>query len=170
MLIALIRPFSHLTREDMGGFDPKERCYAHASSLMLAIWTFRAFAILRFEYYLVHPLSSAAFIVLGDLDHGPAQTDTLIRACHCLYEMTSNLPLADDCLLAINGAFKRSRQQLPPYVLRYYGSERQRRGDGLMHHAHAALIPTTADSSFADCVQSLSFQELLDGLDDIVPD
>jgi len=71
MFIAILRPFSHMTREQFGGFDPGERCYAHAASLVSAIWTFRAFAHLRFECWLNHALGTTAYIVIRHSEEGP---------------------------------------------------------------------------------------------------
>lgn len=168
MSTAILRPFSHMPKEEFGRFNPRERCCSHASRMMTAIWTYRAFAILRTEYWLIHPISTAALIVIQDLDPGSAEVETLIRACQCLQDMTSTLPLAADCLSTINGAFRRSKLQLPHYVHRFFVNARHRK-DGLMHHAFAALMPTQArnNPSRVENTLGLSFQELLDELEDI---
>jgi hypothetical protein len=168
MLITILRPFCQLVQDSLNDLNPKQRCYVHASSLMSNIWTFRAFSILRHEYWLVHGLSTAAFVVLQDLDHGPEQLDTLIRACHCLHEMTLTLPLATDCLLAINAAFRRSQLTVPDHVARYFGKDQRRRRDGLMQHVYAALLPTPeVNLNGVGKNRDLSLQELMADLDDL---
>jgi hypothetical protein len=165
MLVAILRPFAQLSKEDFGPFDPEDRCYAHTSSLMSSIWTFRAFCVLKYDYWLVHAISTAAFVAIRGLDHGPAQMDVLIRACQCLHEMASILPLATDCLSTINAAFRKSKVQLPSFVLKYFSAETVHQKDGLMHHARAALMPASESGP-----ASPLYQELLDWLDNLEVD
>lgn len=140
---------------------------------MSSIFTYRAFAILRTEYWLIHPITVAALIVCQDLEFGSAQVDTFIRAGQCLQDMTGTLPLAADCLMTIKAAFKSSGLQVPPYLRRYL-EKAQHRKDGLMHHAIAALVPTQKEfKTTKDCDNrnwEPTFQELLDGLEVITLD
>ncbi|CAI6336051.1 unnamed protein product [Periconia digitata] len=80
MLTAILHPFSQFSQDQFGRFDPRQRCYSHANRMMTAIWTYRAFAILRTEYWLMHLISAAAFIVLDNLQHGSEEVETLVRA------------------------------------------------------------------------------------------
>ena len=172
MLSAILHPFVQLSKENFGRFDPKQRCYSHANRMMTAIWAFRALSILRTDYWLMHPISTAAFIVLNNLQHGSDEVETLVRASQCLREMTSAFPLAADCLSTINGAFKRARLQVPAYAHRYFAEARHRK-EGLMHHAIAAIMPTEDSESSTSNRHSTwgpSFQELLDELDEITLD
>ncbi len=161
MLTAILRPFSHMSREQFGRFDPKERCYAHASSLMACIWTFRSFSILRLEYYLTHVIGTAGYIVLREAENAPAQLDTLIRACQCLHEMRVSLPLATDVLSGIHAAFRRCKLQMPVYMQKYFTTVRQRTG-GLLHHAVAAVLPSKTEVGRIESGAELRLQELLD--------
>ena len=163
---AILRPFSHFTKEQFGRFNPRERCYAHAASLVSAVWTFRAFSILRFEYWLSHALGTAAYIVVSEFKGGPTLMDTLIRACQCLHEMRVSLPLATDVLSGIEAAFKRYRLPMPEHLRKYFVTPIPRK-DGLMHHAVAALLPNSIEDNLNRGRAELQLQELLDGLDDI---
>ncbi len=170
MLTAILRPFGQMSKQEFGKFNPRERCCSHANRMMTAIWTYRAFAILRTEYWLVHAITTSALIVLQDLEIGSSEVDTLIRAARCLQEMMGTLPLAGDCLSTINAAFKHSGLQAPAYVHRYLNQARHRK-DGLMHHAIAALLPTqNSDNPYSvmDSAWGPSFQELLGELEDPV--
>lgn len=113
LLSAVLHPFFKLPKEGFGRFDPKQRCYSHANRTMTAIWAFGALSILRTDYWLMHPISTCAFIVLNNLQHGSEEVETLVRAGQCLREMKSAFPLAADCLSTINGAFKSARLQVP---------------------------------------------------------
>lgn len=166
MLTAILRPFTHMSRLEFGKFDPRERCFAHASSLASAIWTFRAFSIIRFEYWLTHALGTAAYIVVGSTEDAPIQMDTLMRACHCLYEMHTTLPLATDVLCGIHAALKMCQEPVPAFVGKYFAMLHHRR-DGLMHHSVAALLPDTTDIARVDNGKDVQLQELLNRLDDI---
>ncbi|KXJ90100.1 nitrate assimilation regulatory protein nirA [Microdochium bolleyi] len=169
MLVSVLRPFCQMTKEQFGRFDPRERCFAHVASMMSAIWTFRAFAHLRFEYWLTHPLGTGAFIVLQEAGKNePIHMDTLIRACQCLHEMRVSQPLASDVLSAIRAAFKRSKIPVPAYMDRYFDTVKHRK-DGLMHHAVAALLPSPLDDRTGGTAE-LQLQELLDAFDDIAID
>lgn len=167
MLTAILRPFGQMSKKEFGRFNPRERCCSHASKMINEIWTYRANAILKIEYWLMHPATVSGLIVVQDLELGSAEVDTLIRACQCVDEMRTTYPLATDCLSTIHGAFKRTRLQTPDYVRKFFVETRHRK-DGLMHHAIAALMPTGNDSSpnsRIDNTWSPSFQELLDMLE-----
>ncbi|KAH7014447.1 nitrate assimilation regulatory protein nirA [Microdochium trichocladiopsis] len=166
MLVSILRPFCQMTKEQFGRFDPREKCFAHVASMMSAIWTFRAFAHLRFEYWLTHPLGTGAFIVLQEASkNDPIHMDTLVRACQCLHEMRVSLPLATDVLSGIRAAFKRSKILVPAYMDRYFEMIRHRK-DGLMHHAVAALLPNPLIDRTGNAAE-LQLQELLDAFDDV---
>ncbi|KAK7908706.1 hypothetical protein PG985_016009 [Apiospora marii] len=171
MLTAILRPFAQTSRAQFGAsFDPRERCLAHASSMVSAIWAFRAFAHVRFEYWLTHPLGWAAYLVVGgglDDDAAPVQMDTLARACQCLHEMRAHLPLAADVLCGVQAAFKRCGQPVPAFLGRYFDAGLRHRRDGLMHRAVAPLLPGPAGGEQAAGGAELQLQELLDGLDDM---
>ena len=169
MFTAILRPFSHMTKEEFGRFDPKERCYAHAGHLTSAIWTFRAFSILRFEYWLTHALGTAAYIAIRESENTPIQIDTLVRACQCLHEMKVSLPLATDVLSGINAVFKRYRLQVPEYMKKYFATTRHRK-DGLLHHAVAALLPDIMEGGRVGIRAELQLQELLDEFDGLGTD
>ncbi|KAG7404013.1 Nitrogen assimilation transcription factor nit-4 [Fusarium oxysporum f. sp. rapae] len=147
MFTAILCPFSHMTKEQFGRYNPRELCNAHAGSLMSAVWTFRTFAQIRFKYYLCHPLGTAAYIVLQEAQNTPIQMDILIRAYQCLHEMSISLPLATDVLGGIRAAFKRK--------------------DGLMHHAMTALLPSSNEAGGNDIRAEMQLQELLDESDAI---
>ena len=166
MFTALLRPFSHMTKEQFGRFNPRERCYAHAASLVSAVWTFRAFSVLHFEYWLNHALGTAAYVVIYESEHTPTQIDTLVRACQCLHEMRISLPLATDVLSGIHAAFKWYKLQVPAYMTRFFTTVRHRK-DGLMHHAVAALLPTSTEGGRFRSEAELQLQELLDDYDDL---
>ncbi|OAA72601.1 Transcription factor [Cordyceps fumosorosea ARSEF 2679] len=119
MYIAILRPFAHTTKERFGRFDPHERCAAHASHVVTAIWTFRAYGQLRYEYYLVHPLGTACYIMLQDAE-APVKMDSLVRACQCLYVMRTTLPLAVDVLSGVRAAFYKDRLTIPTFMARYF--------------------------------------------------
>ena len=172
MITAILRPFGQLSKLEFGRFSPRERCCSHASRLMTSVWTYRAFAILRTEYWLIHPITTAALIVCQDLDFGSAEIDTFMRAGQCLQEIMGTLPLAVDCLVTIKGAFKRSGIEVPPQLRRFLDKARHRK-DGLMHHAVAALMPTQKGGdtiSGGDEKWAPTFQELLDELEGVVID
>lgn len=168
MLTAILRPFAQTSRAQFGAsFDPRERCLAHANSLVSAIWAFRSFAHVRFEYWLTHPLGWAAYLAVGGLDDAPGQMDTLARACQCLHEMRATLPLAADVLCGVQAAFKRCGLPVPAFLGRYFDAGLRHRSDGLMHHAVAALLPGVVEGEQAARGVELQLQELLDGLDDM---
>ena len=166
MFTAVLRPFSHMTREEFGRFDPRERCYSHAASLVSAVWTFRAFFVLRFEYWLNHALGTAAYITINESEHAPIQYDTLVRACQCLHEMRTSLPLATDVLSGIHAAFKWCNLQVPALMAKYFTTVR-RRQDGLLHHAVAALLPAPAEGGRVGTEAELQLQALLDEFDGV---
>lgn len=172
LLSAVLHPFVKLPKEGFGRFDPKQRCYSHANRTMTAIWAFGALSILRTDYWLMHPISTCAFIVLNNLQHGSEEVETLVRAGQCLREMKSAFPLAADCLSTINGAFKSARLQVPAYAHRYFTEIRHQK-EGLMNHATAAIMPIEDSESPTSTRHSMwgpSFQELLDELDGITLD
>lgn len=79
VILAILRPFTTLTKEQFGRFNPKDRCVAHASNLVSVIWAFRTFAQIRCEYYLTHPLASFALILLAGCQDEPVQMDLVAR-------------------------------------------------------------------------------------------
>ena len=160
MFTAILRPFTHMSREQFGKFDPRDRCYSHANSLISVIWTFRAFSCLRFEYWLCHALGTAGYIVVGGTEDSPIQMDTLLRACQCLHEMRVFLPLATDVLCGIHVALKRSGQRVPSFVEKYFAQIHHRK-DGLMHHSVAALLPKATNIARIDNGEDVQLQELL---------
>ncbi|EWZ78317.1 hypothetical protein FOWG_17403 [Fusarium oxysporum f. sp. lycopersici MN25] len=166
MFTVLLRPFSHMSKEKFGRFDPRERCLAHANSLMSAIWTFRSFAHLRFEYWLTHVTGTAAYIVLQEAGDSPPQMDTLIRACQCLEEMRVSFPIATDVLAGISAAFYRYKVQMPAFIRRYFDKVHHRK-DGLLHHAVAALLPNSPEIGRVRSGAEVQLQELLNGFDNI---
>lgn len=175
MLTAILRPFAHLSAPQFGAaFTPRQRCYTHANRLMSLVWSYRSLAILRTDYWIMHPIATAAFIVLDNLQYGSEEVDTLVRAGRCLREMAEAFPLATDYLATIHAAFHRARVSVPGYAARYFEEARHRK-EGLMHRAPAALLPAAMESedgdgeesgSKADATWGPSFQELLDALDD----
>ena len=163
MFTAILRPFSYMTKEQFGRFDPRERCYAHSGSLTSAAWTFRAFSILHFEYWLTHALGTAAYIVIRESEKAPIQIDTLVRACQCLHEMKVSLPLATDVLSGIHTAFKKYKLQVPDHMKKYF-TELHRK-DGLMHNAIVSLLPDWTELGRTGNGADLLLQELLNELD-----
>lgn len=163
MAIAVLRPYSHMSKEQFGRFDPKQRIMSHANTLMSVIWTFRAFSYIYFEYWLVHALGTVAYVALGEAEETPTQMDILIRACQCLHEMRATLPLATDVLSGIQAAFRRYNLAVPRYMTRYFATVKSRK-DGLMHHAMTALLPSATEAGYDTDVQ---LQQLLDAFDDI---
>ncbi|KAJ4992891.1 hypothetical protein SVAN01_01595 [Stagonosporopsis vannaccii] len=161
----ILRPFSHWTKSQFGPFNPKDRCYAHCISLMDTIWMFRAFTSLNGEYWYIPMLATVALMILREHTESPMLTETLIKACKCLHEMTSMYPLAFDALRAIRGAFKRIGMSAPTYLQAFLGSGVRHTADGLLHHAAAKLMPDAASSSEAR--SEVRYQELLDELDDV---
>ncbi|CEI60173.1 unnamed protein product [Fusarium venenatum] len=166
MFTVLLRPFSHMSKQKFGRFDPKERCLAHAHSIMSTIWTFRSFAHIRFEYWLSHVTGTAAYIVLRDAGDSPVQMDTLIRACQCLEEMKVSFPIAIDVLAGISAAFRRFKVQIPSYMSHYFDKVQYRR-DGLLHHAVAALLPSESEVGRIGSGAEVQLQELLDEFGDM---
>ncbi|OBS23067.1 hypothetical protein FPOA_03630 [Fusarium poae] len=161
MFTVLLRPFTHMSKEKFGRFDPKDRCLAHAHSIMSTIWTFRSFAHLRFEYWLNHVTGTAAYIVLRDAGDSPVQMDTLVRACQCLEEMKVSFPIAIDVMAGIFAAFRRFKVQIPAFMSRYFDKVTYRR-DGLLHHAVAALLPSETEVGHIGSGAEVQLQELLD--------
>ncbi|XEV04549.1 hypothetical protein FSHL1_009836 [Fusarium sambucinum] len=166
MFTVLLRPFSHMSKEKFGRFDPKERCLTHAHSIMSTIWTFRSFAHIRFEYWLSHVTGTAAYIVLRDAGDSPVQMDTLIRACQCLDEMKVSVPIAIDVLAGISAAFRRFKVQIPSFMSQYFDKVQYRK-DGLLHHAVAALLPSESEVGRIGSGAEVQLQELLDELGDM---
>ncbi|TQV98917.1 hypothetical protein V2A60_007385 [Cordyceps javanica] len=159
MYIAILRPFAHKSKDYFGRFSPRERCAAHASHVVSAIWAFRAYGQIRCEYYLTHPLGTAAYIMLQEPD-GPMQLDSLVRACQCLYEMRTTLPLAVDVLSGIRAAFRRYRRAMPVFMAKYFDMVRHRQ-DGLMHHAVAGLLPDAVGDDYNTKQADVQLEELL---------
>ncbi|KAJ8113959.1 hypothetical protein OPT61_g4046 [Boeremia exigua] len=161
----LLRPFSAFKTSQFGPFDPKERCYTHCISLMNTIWTFRAYTSLNEEYWYIPMLATVAFMTFREHTESPILTETLIKACKCLHEMTSVYPMAADALNAIRGAFKRKGMPVPTYLQASLGSGLAHMKDGLLHHAAAKLMPEVDLQS--DARDEVRYQELLDELDDV---
>jgi hypothetical protein len=161
----ILRPFSRFTELQFGPFQPKERCYAHCISLMDTIWTFRAFASLNGEYWYIPMLATVACMTLQEHSTSPMLTETIIKACKCLYEMLTVYPLAADALAAIRGAFKRANMPVPVYLKQYLGTKSGHTKDGLLHHAAAKFILGVGVSN--ENRDDIRYQELLDELDEV---
>ena len=161
----ILRPFSGFTELQFGPFQPKERCYAHCISLMDTIWTFRAFASLNGEYWYIPMLATVACMTLQEHNTSPMLTETIIKACKCLYEMLTVYPLAADALAAIRGAFKRANMSVPVYLKEYLCTKSGHMKDGLLHHATAKFILDVGVSN--ENRDEIRYQELLDELDDV---
>ncbi|EJP62010.1 fungal specific transcription factor [Beauveria bassiana ARSEF 2860] len=86
--MTLLRPFTHMTKQEFGRFSPRERCAAHAGHLVSTVWSFRAHGQVRYEYYLIYALGAAAYVLLQEPD-APVQMDSLVRA-----SVTDLLPVA----------------------------------------------------------------------------
>lgn len=164
MLVAILRPFAAMSQQVFGRFSPRDQCAMHANNLMTIIWTFRAFGQLRFEYYLTHPLGTVAYILLMQHDGTEVQMDTLVRACQCLHEMRTMLPLAADVLSGIRAAFRLYKQGIPEYMARYFSSLRHR-SDGLLHHTVASLLPHSAQDTEDGYWVDVQLQALLKEFD-----
>lgn len=141
MLIVILRPFGHLPKADFGRFAPKERCHSHASRLMATIWAYRAIAMSESDVWLIIPISTAALLVLQDLDPGSAELTTLLQACQCLYEMSKKLPVTIDCLAEVYKAFQWSPYQLPANIVRFFVEVQQRLNGGI-HQTIPSLTET----------------------------
>lgn len=165
LLANILRPCSQFSKIQFGPFSPKRRCHDHCVSLLDTIWTFRAFTSLHGEYWYIPLLATVSLMTFQDHTDRPMLTDTLIKACKCLDEMSLVYPLAADALSAIRGAFKRTETPIPKYLEGYLGNRVGRMKDGLLHHAAARLMPhlNLCDQT-GDGVR---YQELLDELDDI---
>ncbi|KAH7131631.1 hypothetical protein B0J13DRAFT_562966 [Dactylonectria estremocensis] len=144
MLTAILRPFSRMTKEQFGRFDPRQRCFTHACSLVTAIWSFRTFSHVRLESWLVHPLGTSAYIALREAEDAPTRMDILVRVCQCLHEMQVSLPLATGVLSGIHAAFLKYKLPVPEYMKKYF-ELLQYRKDGLMHHAVVVLLPSSTE-------------------------
>lgn len=130
---------------------------------MDTIWTFRAFTNLNGEYWYIPMLTTIACMTFREHTDSPVQTETLIKACKCLHELTAIYPLASDALSAILGAFKKTGTPLPTYLQRFLGSGVRHRKDGLLHRAAAKLMP---DENWThEAMGEMRYQELLDELD-----
>jgi hypothetical protein len=161
----LLRPFAAFTRDQFGPFAPRERCLAHAVQMQSTIWTFRAYSILRHEYWLNSPITNVAFITMHESASNPMAMEALVKACQCLSEMSELLPLSADCLVAIHGAIKSSKLQLPEYVMRYFKAKNLKaRKDGLMHRTIATILPGQNNET-QDREQEVMLEELLDDFD-----
>ena len=108
-------------------------------------------------------LATVAFIAFREHTNNPVQTETLIKACKCLHELTATNPLAADALSAVRGAFKRTGIPLPTCLQSFLGSETRHRKDGLLHFAAAKLMPDEDRSN--EAMEEVRYQELLDELD-----
>lgn len=165
LLVAILRPFSHVTESQFGPFWPKNRCYGHCTSLMDTIWTFRAFTSLNSEYWYIPMLATIVFVTLRENTYNPILTEALIKACKCLDEMAVKFLLASDALSAIRGALKRTGMPMPAYLRAFLGPGIRHRKDGLLHHAVARLMPEEG-SGIGDG-EELRYQDLFDELVDL---
>ena len=141
LLVAILRPFSRITKAGFGPFDPKDRCYAYCASFMDTIWTYRAFASLNAKCWYNHTLPTVAFISFREHANSSVQTETLIQARKCLHEMTGIFPLAVDSLSTIRGAFKLAGMMVPTYLQAFFGSGIKHRKHGMLHYPAAKLSP-----------------------------
>jgi hypothetical protein len=113
-------------------------------------------------------LATVAFMTSREHAHSPVLTETLIKACKSLEEMTVTYPLATDALSAIRGAFKRTGMPVPTYLQVFLGSGARHVKDGLLHHTVAKLMPEEDWTS--EIREELRYQELLDELEDVEMD
>jgi hypothetical protein len=114
---------------------------------MSAIWTFRYFAHLRFEYWLTHVNGSAAYIVLQEAGDSPVEMDTLIRACQALEEVRVSFSIATDVFAGISAAFRRYKVRMLDFMRRYFDKVQDRKGGLLLQHPVAALLPSSQEIS-----------------------
>lgn len=87
---------------------------------MSTLWTYRALYSIGNEFWLCQLLSAAAFRVLHDLDSGPIQVDTFIKACQGLNELSGRFNLARDVLSSIQAVLKRDNVPLPSFATRHF--------------------------------------------------
>lgn len=160
----ILRPFSQFTKMQFGPFEPKERCYSHCISLMNTIWTFRAFTSLKSEYCYIPILATVAFMTLQEHSVSLILTETLIKACRCLYELSSEYPLATDALSATRGAFKKLNMPVPMCIRDYLACRSRHTQDGLLHGAIARLMLTIGAANVGGSL--VRFQDFLDALDE----
>ena len=183
MLTTLLRPFIGSSIEGTNPhaslpFNPRERILAHVSGLTTTIWTYRSLAPIAYEYYLVHVLSTAAFLALSSTDgnenisNSPVQIDTLIRACQCLLEMRERLPVAADVLIAIHAAFTRDNIAIPEHLERYFDVKKPHVFAEITHHHQtiAALLPEQDLVRNEKTAAYVHGQQLPDGPDDMLLD
>lgn len=102
-----------MSLEEFGPFVPKSASYQHASSMMTALWTYRALYTARHEYWPSYLCSVSGFRVLHDLAADPFRMETFTKACQILHELSERFPLAADVLSAIQGAVDQHNVQLP---------------------------------------------------------
>lgn len=185
MLTTLLHPF---TSGNFNGpnqhaslpFNPHERLLAHASGLTTTIWTYRSLAPIAYEYYLVHVLSTAAFVALSSaegndsISSNPVLMDTLIRACQCLLDMRRRLPVAADVLIAIQAAFVKNGIAIPESLERYFDGKKPHVNGEIMHQHHdhtiGALLPQQDAVRNGKTTIYVHAQQLPDGADDMMLD
>ncbi|PHH80039.1 hypothetical protein CDD80_3028 [Ophiocordyceps camponoti-rufipedis] len=119
IIITLLRPFDNFSKERFGGIDPKATSLAHASNLMGTIWTFRALYTARNEFWLTHLLAVCAFRVVFDLDSGPIQLDTFLKACQALNELGERFHIARDSLASLQSVLAQHNIRLPAFASRH---------------------------------------------------
>ncbi|PHH83235.1 hypothetical protein CDD82_2846 [Ophiocordyceps australis] len=122
VIIALLRPFDTFSKEQFGSIDPKAASLEHANHLMSTIWTFRAHYTVRNQAWLTHLLAVCAFRVIFDLDTGPLQLDTFVKACQALEEIGSRFRIAQDVLASIQATITQYKIQLPACASGHYGN------------------------------------------------
>lgn len=136
--MSVLRPFDDIAKEQFGGLDPKAISQFHASHIMSTIWTFRALYTVRHEFWHTLPCSVCAFRVVDDLNSGPMQAETFMRACQVLNEMMERFRLPADVLSSLNMVLKERQVILPPSTLKIFNAEITATGPTIMQHTVAA--------------------------------
>ncbi|KAJ6444887.1 iron sulfur cluster assembly protein [Purpureocillium lavendulum] len=140
-------------------------------NMMGTIWTFRALYTVRNEFWFAHLLAVCAFRVLYDLDSGPIQVDTFVKACQALYELGGRFHIARDALSSLQSVLTQRNLQVPSYATGYMrietecntpsvmrctvvpvGSEKghQSRADGSTHLRISDIIAMTDEGTSID--------------------
>ncbi|KAM3537245.1 hypothetical protein ARSEF1564_009833 [Beauveria bassiana] len=165
--MTLLRPFTHMTKQEFGRFSPRERCAAHAGHLVSTVWSFRAHGQVRYEYYLTYALGAAAYVLLQEPD-APVQMDSLVRACQCLFEMHPTLPPAADTLSGIRAAFRLYRLAVPMYMVKYFHRVRHNEA-GVLHRTVAVtgLLPVAGGNDNEAKRADLQLEDLLRDFGDV---
>ncbi|EJP61492.1 uncharacterized protein BBA_09571 [Beauveria bassiana ARSEF 2860] len=165
--MTLLRPFTHMTKQEFGRFSPRERCAAHASHLVSTVWSFRAHGQVRYEYYLAYALGAAAYVLLQEPD-APVQMDSLVRACQCLFEMHPTLPPAADTLSGSRAAFRLYRLAVPMYMVKYLYRVHHNEA-GVLHRTVAVtgLLPVAGGNDNEAKRADLQLEELMRDFGDV---